>query len=113
MDCIFCKIIAKEIPANIAYEDDQLLAFHDISPQAPSHMLIIPKRHIATLNDLSSDDGDLISHMVLTATKLADEQSLAKSGYRLVWNCNEQGGQEVFHIHLHLMGGRVMHWPPG
>lgn len=113
MDCIFCKIIAGEIPANIAYEDDQLLAFHDISPQAPSHILIIPKRHIATLNDLNSDDADLISHMVLTATKLADKQSLAKSGYRLVWNCNEQGGQEVFHIHLHLMGGRVMHWPPG
>lgn len=113
MDCIFCKIIAGEIPANIAYEDDRLLAFHDISPQAPSHLLIIPKRHIATLNDLNSDDADLISHMVLIATKLADEQSLAKSGYRLVWNCNEQGGQEVFHIHLHLMGGRVMHWPPG
>ncbi|MDI3326579.1 histidine triad nucleotide-binding protein [Pontibacterium granulatum] len=113
MDCIFCKIIAREIPANIAYEDDRLLAFHDISPQAPSHVLIIPKHHIATLNDLNSDNADLISHMVLTATKLADEQGLAKSGYRLIWNCNEQGGQDVFHIHLHLLGGRAMHWPPG
>jgi len=113
MDCIFCKIVAKEIPSNFAYEDEHLLAFHDISPQAPTHILIIPKQHIATLNDLSSSDGELISHMVLTATKLAEEQGLAQDGYRLVWNCNEQGGQEVFHIHLHLMGGRVMHWPPG
>lgn len=113
MDCIFCKIVAKEIPSNIAYEDEHLLAFHDISPQAPTHILIIPKRHIATLNDLGSSDGELISHMVLTATQLADKQGLANDGYRLTWNCNEQGGQEVFHIHLHLMGGRAMHWPPG
>ncbi|TNE89383.1 MAG: histidine triad nucleotide-binding protein [Gammaproteobacteria bacterium] len=113
MDCIFCKIVAKEIPSNIAYEDEHVLAFHDISPQAPTHILIIPKRHISTLNELSSGDNALISHMVLTATKLADDQGLAQDGYRLVWNCNEQGGQEVFHIHLHLMGGRAMHWPPG
>lgn len=113
MDCIFCKIIAKEIPAEIVHENDQLLAFRDINAQAPQHLLIIPKQHIATLNDLSRNDSRLISHMVLTATKLAADLGLAEDGYRLVWNCNEQGGQEVFHIHLHLLGGRNMQWPPG
>ena len=113
MNCIFCKIIAKEIPAEIVHEDDQLLAFRDINAQAPQHLLIIPKQHIATLNDLSRNDSELISHMVLTATKLAADLDLAEDGYRLVWNCNEQGGQEVFHIHLHLLGGRNMQWPPG
>ncbi len=113
MDCIFCKIIAKEIPAEIVHEDDQLLAFRDINAQAPQHLLIIPKQHIATLNDLSHNDSGLISHMVLTATKLAADLGLSEDGYRLVWNCNEQGGQEVFHIHLHLFGGRNMQWPPG
>jgi histidine triad (HIT) family protein len=113
MDCIFCKINAKEIPSDIVYEDDRLVAFRDINPQAPSHVLIIPRQHIATLNDLSADDSELISHMVLTATYLAQQLGLASDGYRLVWNCNRHGGQDVFHIHLHLLGGRTMHWPPG
>lgn len=113
MDCLFCKIVAKEIPSDIVYEDDRLIAFRDINPQAPSHVLIIPRQHIATLNDLTESDGLLISHTVLTAKQLADQLGLARHGYRLIWNCNEHGGQEVFHIHLHLLGGRAMHWPPG
>lgn len=113
MDCIFCKIVDQQIPADIVLEDDQLIAFRDINPQAPTHLLIVPRRHIATLNDLDSDDSALISHLCLTAIRLAGELGIADSGYRLVWNCNAQGGQDVFHIHLHLFGGRTMHWPPG
>lgn len=113
MDCIFCKIIAREIPSNIVHEDNRLIAFRDINPQAPCHVLIIPRQHISTLNDLSNKNNELISHMVLTATQLAQELGLASDGYRLVWNCNRHGGQDVFHIHLHLLGGRSMHWPPG
>ena len=113
MDCLFCKIAAKEIPSDVVYEDDQVLAFRDINPQAPTHLLIIPHRHIATTNDLGPEDGELISHMVLTATQLAEGRGLASDGYRMVWNCNSNGGQEVFHIHLHLLGGRSLRWPPG
>lgn len=113
MDCLFCKIITGDIPSDSVYEDEKLVAFRDINPQAPTHVLIVPRQHIGTLNDLNVDDGQLISHIALTATKLAKEMGIADNGYRLVWNCNRHGGQDVFHIHLHLLGGRAMHWPPG
>jgi histidine triad (HIT) family protein len=111
-DNIFLKIIDKSIPAKIAYEDDLCLAFHDIRPQAPTHVLIIPKKVIRTLDDATPEDQGLLGHLMLVATKLAKELGLAK-GYRLVLNCNEHGGQTVPHIHVHLLGGRDMHWPPG
>lgn len=113
MDCIFCKIASKAIPSNLVYEDDKIVAFHDNDPQAPTHILIVPHQHIATINELGTDNSELIAHMILTATKLAKDQGLADDGYRLVWNCNRGGGQAVFHIHLHLLGGRRMQWPPG
>ncbi len=112
-DCIFCKIASKAIPATLIYDDDQIVAFHDNAPQAPTHILLVPHQHIATINALGKENSDLISHMILTATQLAKDLSLADDGYRLVWNCNRQGGQAVYHIHLHLLGGRNMHWPPG
>ncbi len=109
--CLFCKIIHKEIPATIVYEDETLLAFKDIHPQAPIHQLIIPKLHIATLNDAS--DALLLGKMMQLASQLAKEQYIAEEGYRVVVNCNASGGQEVFHLHLHLLGSRQMTWPPG
>jgi histidine triad (HIT) family protein len=111
-DNIFLKIIDKSIPAKIAYEDDLCLAFHDIKPQAPTHVLVIPKKVIRTLDDATDFDKELLGHLVLVATKLAKQLGLAK-GYRLVVNCNEHGGQTVPHIHVHLLGGRDMTWPPG
>lgn len=113
MDCIFCKIIAGEISANILYKDDYIVAFDDINPAAPQHKIIIPQKHIASLNDLHTLDNELIGHMVQSATMLAKQLGFADSGYRLVMNCNEHGGQTVFHIHLHLLGGRHLAWPPG
>lgn len=113
MDCLFCKIATGEIPAKIAYRDDMIVAFDDINPQAPTHKIIIPQKHIATLNDLHDGDSELIGQMVQAATQLAKQLNLAKDGYRIVMNCNEHGGQSVFHIHLHLLGGRRMTWPPG
>lgn len=112
MSCLFCKILAKEIPANIVFEDPELLAFRDINPQAPTHVLIIPKQHIASINEANSKDEQLLGSMILTAKKLADSEKLTE-GYRLVFNVNSGGGQEVYHIHLHLLGGRQMTWPPG
>jgi histidine triad (HIT) family protein len=112
-DCIFCKIGRKEIPSRIAYEDRQVIAFEDVNPQAPTHTLIIPKEHFATLNDLSQDQEALLGHMTLVATRLAKEKGLQDEGYRLVTNCMEGAGQSVFHIHLHLLGGRKFTWPPG
>ncbi len=112
-ECLFCKIIEKQIPANIVFENDQLLAFNDINPAAPVHILIIPKEHIATTNDLISGHKELIGNMFLTATKLAKENNISEGGYRTVFNCNKDAGQTVFHIHLHLLGGRQMKWPPG
>jgi histidine triad (HIT) family protein len=111
-DNIFLKIIDKSIPAKIAYEDDLCLAFHDIKPQAPTHVLIIPKKMIRTLDDATADDQALIGHLTLVAVKLAKQLGLA-GGYRLVVNCKEHGGQTVPHLHVHLLGGRDMHWPPG
>ncbi|MBN2092017.1 histidine triad nucleotide-binding protein [candidate division KSB1 bacterium] len=111
--CLFCQIIAKKIPAAIIYEDNELLAFHDIAPQAPVHVLIIPKEHIATLNDLKPSHTELMGKMISGAQKIAEKLGIDEKGYRLTMNCNRQGGQSVFHIHLHLLGGRQMHWPPG
>ena len=112
-DCIFCKIVAGEIPADLVYEDDAVIAFRDLNPQAPTHVLVIPRRHIATLNDLGPDDADIMGRLFLAAREIAAREGFAEAGYRTVVNCNEAGGQSVFHIHLHLLGGRMMHWPPG
>ena len=113
MSSLFTKIINREIPADIVYEDDQIIAFNDINPQAPVHILIVPKKEIATLNDLEAKDQEIVGKMFLTAKKLAVKLNIDKAGYRTVFNCNEHGGQTVFHIHLHLLGGRQLVWPPG
>jgi histidine triad (HIT) family protein len=107
-DCLFCKIADGTIPANVTFEDDRLIAINDISPQAPVHQLIMPRKHIATVNDIEPDDQTLLGHMITTAKDLAAEQNLSERGYRLILNCNQEGGQTVFHIHLHLLGGRQL-----
>jgi histidine triad (HIT) family protein len=112
MDCLFCKIIQGEIPAAIIYEDEKVIAFNDINPQAPIHALVIPRQHIRTLNDITEPDRELVGHMVMVAAKLAEQQGFASDGYRTVLNCNDHGGQTVFHIHLHVLGGKAMGWPP-
>jgi histidine triad (HIT) family protein len=112
-DCLFCKVIAHEIPGQIVHEDDQLVAFNDINPQAPLHALIAPRRHIATLNDLRPDDDALVGSMFRLAASLAKQHGYADRGYRTVFNCNREAGQSVFHIHLHVLGGRGLTWPPG
>lgn len=112
-DCLFCKMIAGEIQPDTVYEDENVLAFRDISPQAPMHVLVIPKRHISTLNDLQQADAELVGKMTLAAAKVAEAEGVAESGYRTVMNCNAAGGQTVFHIHMHVMAGRAMTWPPG
>lgn len=112
-DDLFMKIIAREIPANIVYEDDDVLAFRDINAQAPVHILIIPKKHIRTLNDVSDEDELLLGKLLNTARKIARQEGVDENGYRVVMNCNEGAGQTVFHIHLHLLGGRKLSWPPG
>ncbi|MBS9404713.1 histidine triad nucleotide-binding protein [Halomonas sp. TRM85114] len=113
MDCLFCKIINREIPADIVFEDDEVLAFNDINSQAPTHQLIVPKQHIATLNDIEENDLALVGRLTATAAKLAKQQGFADDGYRVVMNCNDDGGQTVYHIHMHLMGGRRFTWPAG
>ncbi|MCH9769944.1 MAG: histidine triad nucleotide-binding protein [Gammaproteobacteria bacterium] len=113
MDCIFCDISNGKMNANIIYQDDHVLAFSDINPKAPEHYLIIPKKHIATLNDANKDDQALLGHIMLTAQQLANKHGFSEAGYRIAMNCNKAGGQDVFHIHLHLLGGRQMTWPPG
>jgi histidine triad (HIT) family protein len=112
-DCIFCKIAAGEIPADLVYEDDAVVGFRDLNPQAPTHVLVIPRRHIATLNDLAPGDEAIVGRLFLAAKAIAAREGFAETGYRTVLNCNEAGGQTVFHIHLHLLGGRMMRWPPG
>ena len=112
-DTLFAKIIRREIPADIVYEDDDVLAFRDIHPQAPVHVLFIPKRPFATLNDVGAADAALLGRLMLAAAGWAKSQGFADDGYRVVMNCNRDGGQTVFHIHLHLLAGRAMHWPPG
>lgn len=109
MDCLFCKIINREIPATIHFEDDQMIAFNDINPKAPVHILIVPKKHICTLNDVSDNDIELVGKLVKTASNLADKFDIAQSGYRTTFNCNADGGQEVYHIHLHLLGGKKLY----
>ena len=112
-DCIFCKIINKEIRASIVFEDDKMIAFNDINPQAPIHILLIPKEHFASLNDIPEEKKNILSHLLLKARQIAQEKGIAEKGYRIVLNTAKDSGQEVFHIHLHLLGGRRMHWPPG
>lgn len=113
MSTIFTKIINKEIPANIVYEDDEVLAFRDISPQAPEHILVIPKKEIPTVNDIEEADAALVGKLFLTAKKIAKDLGFDEKGYRLVMNCNEDGGQTVNHIHMHILAGRQLSWPPG
>lgn len=112
-NCLFCKIANREIPASIVYEDDRVLAFNDINPQAPTHILVIPKRHIATLTDLRPDDDGIVGEVVRRAAAIAQERGIAAGGFRTVFNTNRDAGQTVFHIHLHLLGGRSLAWPPG
>ncbi|MGB2692821.1 MAG: histidine triad nucleotide-binding protein [Thermodesulfobacteriota bacterium] len=113
MSTIFKKIIDKEIPADIVYEDDLCLAFNDIDPKAPVHILIIPKKEIPSMAEVSQDDQGLLGHLLVIASQVAKEQGISDSGYRLVANTNNEGGQEVHHLHIHLLGGRQMTWPPG
>ena len=112
-DCLFCKIIAGDIPSAKVFENDHIVAFRDIQPQAPTHILIIPRKHIPTTNDLTIADQSLIGEMVTVAKDIASSEGLSEAGYRLVFNCNKDGGQAVYHIHLHLLGGRKLKWPPG
>ncbi len=112
-ETIFDKIIQREIPADILYEDDELLAFSDVNPQAPVHFLVIPKQRIPSINEIRPGQAALIGRMVLVAKQIAADKGIAEDGYRLVMNCNDHGGQTVFHIHLHVLGGRPMGWPPG
>ena len=112
-DCLFCKIISKEIPSDCVCENENIYAFRDINPQAPVHILIIPKTHISTINDVDDNQKLLVGEIFLTSKKLAEKEGIAENGYRTVFNCNKNGGQQVYHIHLHLLGGRQMTWPPG
>ena len=113
MSCLFCKIVAGEIPAAKVFEDDQMIAFSDIAPKAPLHLLIVPRKHIATLNDLTPGDDALVGAMTRRAALLAKEKGYDASGYRTVFNCNADAGQAVFHIHMHVLAGRSLAWPPG
>jgi histidine triad (HIT) family protein len=112
-DCLFCKIIKKEIHSSVVHEDDKTLAFKDINPQAPVHIIIVPKIHVDKISDLTEETAEFIGDMTLTANKIAKEFKIDKNGYRLVVNCEEYGGQTIYHIHVHLLGGRRMTWPPG
>ncbi len=112
-ECLFCRMVAGEIQPDVVYEDDEIMAFRDVNPQAPTHVLVIPKRHIATTNDLQPDDAELVGRMVLVAGKVAGDDGVDERGYRVLLNCNREAGQAVFHIHLHVLGGRPMGWPPG
>ena len=112
-DCLFCKIVTGDIPAEKVFENDHVIGFQDLNPQAPTHVLVIPKKHVSTINDLQDEDKALVGEMYMAARQIATDQGLAEKGYRTVLNCNEEAGQTVFHIHLHLLGGRRMQWPPG
>jgi histidine triad (HIT) family protein len=112
-DCLFCKIAAGTIPSKIVYEDDSTTAFEDVNPQAPVHVLVVPKRHAASLAELNDADATLLGHLMLIGAKVAKQKGIADSGYRLVLNTGKHGGQSVFHLHVHVLGGRAMHWPPG
>ncbi|MBY0315610.1 MAG: histidine triad nucleotide-binding protein [Bdellovibrionales bacterium] len=110
---IFKKIIDKEIPATTVYEDDKCMAFRDVQPQAPTHILIIPKKEIVSMANLTSEDKELMGHMLVTASQIAKKEGIAENGYRLVINTNRDGGQSVYHLHMHILGGRQLSWPPG
>ena len=112
-DCLFCKIISGEIPSSKVYEDEYVYAFNDISPEAPVHVLIVPKEHIASCNDINESNADVVAKIFLAAKKIAEEKGIAEGGYRIVNNCGENGGQTVKHLHFHLLGGRSLAWPPG
>ena len=112
-ECLFCKMVSGVIPCDKVHENENVLAFRDIDPKAPTHILIIPKKHITTLNEINENDQDLLGELLLTAKKIAKNEGIDTSGYRTVFNCNSDGGQTVFHIHMHLLGGRPMAWPPG
>jgi histidine triad (HIT) family protein len=112
-DCLFCKIVQKSIPAKIVYEDDQTLAFDDINPQAPVHTLIIPKKHLAAVQDCRDEESALLAQLLVTCANIAKQKGLSQSGYRIVTNTGRDAGQTVFHLHLHVLGGRHMRWPPG
>ena len=112
-ECLFCKMVSGVIPCDKVHENEYVLAFRDIDPKAPTHILIIPKKHITTLNEINENDQDLLGELLLTAKKIAKDEGIDTSGYRTVFNCNSDGGQTVFHIHMHLLGGRPMVWPPG
>src|SRR5215831_3431596 len=112
-DCLFCKIISRQIPASIVYEDERILAFNDINPQAPTHVLVVPKQHIESLNVLEGGHDAIVGEIVRRAAAIANERGISAGGYRTVFNTNRDAGQTVFHIHLHLLGGRPMTWPPG
>jgi histidine triad (HIT) family protein len=112
-NCLFCKIAAGQIPSKIVYQDEDVVAFEDINPQAPYHVLIIPRRHIASMADLTLEDGPILAKIFITATKLAHDRSIDESGYRIVANVGPDAGQSVFHLHFHLLGGRKLGWPPG
>lgn len=113
MNCLFCRIIDKKIPSKIVYEDEHVFAFEDINPQAPVHVLIVPRKHMATVLEATPGDNELIGQLFQIANKIAKDKGIAERGFRLVMNCNPEAGQTVFHIHLHLLAGRLMHWPPG
>jgi histidine triad (HIT) family protein len=112
-DCLFCKILSGDIPADIIYESDSAIAFRDVNPQAPTHVLVIPRKHVATINDLDEDDQQMVGSLYLAAKEVARAEGISEEGYRAVMNCNEGAGQSVFHIHLHVLGGRALDWPPG
>jgi histidine triad (HIT) family protein len=112
-DCLFCKMVNGEIQPDVVYEDEEVLAFRDVNPQAPVHVLVIPKTHIATTNDLDAGNAQLVGRMLLAAQQVAADAGIAERGYRTVLNCNPEAGQSVYHLHLHLLGGRPMRWPPG
>mgnify|MGYP001257571164 FL=1 len=112
-DCIFCQIVSGQLSSTIIYEDELVLGFEDMNAQAPFHFLFIPKKHITTLNDISDLDQSIVGQLIIAASKVAKQKGFAEDGYRTIFNCNEHGGQTVFHIHLHLLGGRRLSWPPG
>jgi len=109
--CLFCRIANHELPAKMVHEDDRVIAFHDINPQAPVHVLVVPRKHIPTLNDVSTDDAALVAHILEVASRIAEQMGVAQKGYRTVFNVNAEAGQSVFHLHLHLIGGRRLSWP--
>lgn len=112
-DCIFCKIVSGAVKGDVVYQDEDVVAFRDLAPQAPTHVLVVPRRHIATINDLQPETAPLIGKLYLAAKQVAEREGLSERGYRTVINCNAEAGQAVFHIHLHVLGGRPMNWPPG